>query len=119
MTIEKKNVEEQRFIVPPVDVYETDQGLTALVDLPGVALEDVEIRVDEDLLTISGRTTHAPEDRESLHSEFRLVDFRRQFTLGSEVDQGKISAGMKDGVLTITLPRVEKSKPKKIEVKVA
>jgi HSP20 family protein len=119
MTNQKKNAEEQCFIAPPVDVYQTDEGLTALVDLPGVALEDVEINVDDDLLTISGRTIHAPEGRESLHSEFRLVNFRRQFTLGSEVDQEKISAGMKDGVLTLTLPRVEKARPKKIEVKVA
>lgn len=112
-----------RFAAPPVDIYETEDGVTVLADLPGVNIEDVDIRVEDDRLTIEGKSSSANDTANdtanSLHQEFRLFDFYRQFELGSEVDREKISAGVKDGVLTISLPKAEKIKPKRIEVKVA
>lgn len=111
--------EETRFVAPPVDIYETEDGVMVLADLPGIDIDDVDIRVENDRLTIRGRTSYAPVNASCLHSEFRLINFHRQFNLGSEVDQEKISAGVKDGVLTISLPKAERVKLRRIEVKVA
>ena len=109
--------EETQFMSPPVDIYETEDGLTVLADLPGVTNEDVDIRVEDDLLTIKGKTTYEMKS-DPIHDEFRLLNFYRQFSLGNEVDQEKISAGVKNGVLTVNLPKAEKVKPRKISVNV-
>ncbi len=107
------------FITPPVDIFESDEGLTVLADLPGVELDNVDIRVKDDQLTIEGRTSYSMQDEGHLHQEFRLVNFRRRFQLATEVARDKISAEVKDGVLTINMPHAEKMKPRKIKVKVA
>jgi HSP20 family protein len=109
--------EENRYMVPPVDIYETDNALAVIVDLPGVQNNDVDIRVDQDILTIKGKVHYEPP-KDQILGEFNLLDFFRQFQLNDEVDQEKISAESKNGVLTITLPKAEKSKPKQIKVKV-
>lgn len=109
--------EENRYMVPPVDIYETDNALAVIVDLPGVKNDDVDIRVDQDILTIKGKVRYEPP-KDQIRGEFNLLDFFRQFQLNDEVDQEKISAESKNGVLTITLPKAEKSKPRQIKVKV-
>ena len=73
-----------RFISPPVDIFETEEGLQVMADLPGVEIDDVEIQVEEDRLIIKGRTSYAPETTGSLHREFRLVNFQRQFELDND-----------------------------------
>lgn len=103
-------------MTPPVDIYEIEDGLTVIADLPGVRKEDIDIKVDNNLLTIDGKTSYQTQD--SIVREFNLTDFYRQFQLSEEVDQENISAEMKNGVLTINLPRAEKAKPKKISVNV-
>ena len=109
--------DEAMYIVPPVDIYETENGLTVVTDLPGVAKDGVEIKVEDNVLTIKGKTAYTPPEN-AIRREFNLVDFYRQFQLNDEVDQEKISAESKNGVLTITLPKAEKSKPRQINVKV-
>lgn len=109
--------EENRYMVPPVDIYETDKALAVIVDLPGVHKDGVDIRVDQGILTIKGKIRYQPP-KNLIRSEFGLLDFFRQFQLSDEVDQGKITAESKNGVLTITLPKAEKAKPRQIEVKV-
>ena len=109
--------EENRYMVPPVDIYETDKALAVIVDLPGVHKDGVDIRVDQDILTIKGKIRYQPP-KNLIRGEFGLLDFFRQFQLSDEVDQGKITAESKNGVLTITLPKAEKAKPRQIEVKV-
>jgi HSP20 family protein len=109
--------EENRYMVPPVDIYETDKALAVIVDLPGVSKDSVDIRVDQDILTIKGKVNYAPP-KDLIRREFGLLDFFRQFQLSDEVDQEKISAESKNGVLKITLPKAEKAKPKQIKVKV-
>lgn len=108
--------DEQYYMTPPVDIYEIEDGLTVIADLPGVRKEDIDIKVDNNLLTIDGKTSYQTQD--SIVREFNLTDFYRQFQLSEEVDQENISAEMKNGVLTINLPRAEKAKPKKISVNV-
>jgi HSP20 family protein len=108
--------EEARYMVPPVDIFETEGSLTVIVDLPGVQKKDVDIKVDQDILTIKGKVRYT-QPKDSVREEFRLLDFFRQFQLSEEVDREKISAASSDGVLTITLPKAEKAKPHQIQVK--
>ena len=106
----------ERSITPPVDIYETNGGLVVTADLPGVPKEGLDVRVENNLLTIRGKASHsAPGD--PIYREYELVNFFRQFELNDKVDQGKISAELKHGVLTLNLPRAEEAKPRKIEVK--
>jgi HSP20 family protein len=109
--------EETRFMVPPVDIYETEESLIVIVDLPGVQKKDVDIKVDQDILTIKGKVRYK-QPKDIVREEFRLLDFFRQFQLSEEVDREKISAESGNGVLTITLPKAEKAKPHQIQIKV-
>ena len=109
---------QERYITPPVDIYETADGLVVKADLPGVSKESLDVRVENSLLTIRGQTAHAaPGD--PIYREYGLVNFFRQFELNERVDQSKISADLKHGVLTLTLPKTEEAKPRKVEVKVS
>ena len=109
--------EENRYIVPPVDIFETKNDLTVIVDLPGVQKRDVDIQVDQNILTIKGKVQYTiPKD--VIRGEFGLMDFFRQFQLSDEVDSEKISAKSSNGVLTITLPKAEKVKPHQVKIKV-
>lgn len=108
----------ERYIAPPVDIYETMDGLVLIADLPGVSKETLEVGVENDILTIQAAAGHkAPGD--PVHREFELVNFFRQFELSEKVDQGRISADLKHGVLALNLPKAEEAKPRRIEVKVS
>jgi len=107
----------ERYVAPPVDIYETRDGLVVLADLPGVAKEALEVRVDNNVLTIRGQVHHAvPSD--VTYREYELVNFFRQFELHEKVDQQRITADLKCGVLTLNLPKAEEAKPRQIEVRV-
>lgn len=108
--------EETRYIAPPVDIFETEDALVVVADLPGVKSEEVDIRVEDNILTIKGKADYSPPAA-ILRGEFNLQGYYRQFQLSDEVDQEKISAESKNGVLTIRLPKAEKSKPKQIKVR--
>ncbi|HUK42175.1 MAG TPA: Hsp20/alpha crystallin family protein [Candidatus Acidoferrales bacterium] len=109
---------QEQYITPPVDIYEIGEGLAVKADLPGVAKEGLDVRVENNLLTIRGKAHHiAPGD--PVYREYGLVNFFRQFELNEKVDQTKISAELKNGVLTLKLPRAEETKPRKIDVKMA
>ena len=105
------------YIAPPVDIFENEDSLIVVADLPGVEKEGVDIRVEDDILTIKG-TAKYNQPAAVLRQEFSLQNYYRQFQLSDGVDQSKILAESKNGVLTITLPKAEKSKPKQIKVKV-
>ena len=118
-TSEKENTRSQeRYVTPAVDIYETLDGLVVKADLPGVAKDGLDLRVENNLLTIRGRAVHCAQG-EMLYGEYQLADFFRQFELSDKVDQQKISAELKHGVLTLNLPKAEEAKPRKIEVRVA
>ena len=110
-------MEEGRFLVPPVDIFETKEGLTVIVDLPGVAKEGLSISVEDSVLTIEA-TPEKSTLVDPFFAEFTLRRYFRQFQLGEAVDREKISADLKHGVLTLRLPRAESSKPRKIEVNI-
>lgn len=109
--------DETRYMAPPVDIYETQNALVVVADLPGVNKNNVDIRVEDNILTIKGRADYTPHET-LVRGEFGLEGYYRQFQLSDEVDQEKISAEAKNGVLTIKLAKAEKSKPKKISVSV-
>ena len=106
----------ERYVAPPVDIYETVDGLVVKADLPGVAKEGLDVRVENDLLTIRGKVAHIASG-DPVYREYALVNFYRQFELNDRVDAGKISADLKHGVLTLNLPKAEEAKPRKIEVR--
>lgn len=102
---------------PSVDIFETETGLTILADLPGVTPDDLDIDLHEDVLTIVGNITDEKEEGENyLLKEYETGQFIRKFTLTEVIDQEKIKADLADGVLRLTLPKVEKAKPRKITV---
>jgi HSP20 family protein len=106
------------YIAPPVDIFENEESLIVVADLPGVDRDGVDIRIEDNILTIKGNAKYTQPET-ALRQEFILQNYYRQFQLSDEVDQSKISAESKNGVLTITLPKAEKSKPKQIKVKVS
>lgn len=109
---------QERYVTPPVDIFETVDGLVVKADLPGVAKEGLDVRVENSLLTIRGKAAHVAPG-EPVYREFELLNFYRQFELNERVDQHKISAELKHGVLTLHLPKAEEAKPRKIEVRVS
>ncbi|MFO7785112.1 MAG: Hsp20/alpha crystallin family protein [Thermodesulfobacteriota bacterium] len=105
---------------PAVDIFETDKALTLVADMPGVKTEDLSIDLHENILSFTGDVI-APEKEGELdvYREYRTGRYVREFTLGELIDQDKIDAELKDGVLRLTLPKVEEAKPRKITVKAA
>jgi HSP20 family protein len=105
------------FVVPPVDVFENESGITLLADLPGVSRDRLGVRVDGDSLMIEARAaTVGPQDMQLVYGEAQYPSYRRQFTLSRELDASRIDASLKDGVLTLSIPKLEEAKPRRIEV---
>jgi len=107
----------ERYVNPPVDIYEMPDGLVVTADLPGVTHEHLDVRVDNHVLTIRAQADHAYL-AEPTYREYELVNYFRQFELSDKVDESKISADLKYGVLTLTLPKAEEAKPRQIAVAV-
>ena len=103
--------------IPAVDIYESAEALTLVADMPGVGPENVVIDVHDNLLTLRGTVTLEGDKERMLLQEYGVGDYFREFTLGRTIDQSKIEAGVKNGVLTLTLPKAEAIKPRKITVK--
>lgn len=105
---------------PAVDIYETADTIVMKAELPGVAREDVQIQVNENTLTLQGERRFAKDVREEsyLRLERAYGSFHRSFTLPATVHQDKIHALLKDGVLELTLPKAEDSKPKRVSIEV-
>ena len=102
---------------PAVDIYETEKEITLLADMPGVKAEDLTIDLRDNTLTLSaGIAPFEGADEEDVLIEYDIGKFYRQFTLGEMINQEKINAQLNDGVLHLSLPKVEKAAPKKIKV---
>jgi HSP20 family protein len=103
---------------PATDIYEREDSLVVVCDVPGVDEKSVDIQVERNLLTITA--TAEPEvvaDHQSTYSEFEPGRFGRKFTLSDEVDCSRIEASVRDGVLRIVLPKAEAARPRKIQVR--
>ncbi len=109
---------EESALVPPVDIVENAEGITLKADLPGVSKEELSIGIDGDTLTIEGDVKLGEtRNLQSVYAEVRVARYRRSFVLSRDLDTGRIDAGMKNGVLTMHVPRLEQAKPRRIEVK--
>ena len=106
--------------VPRVDIYETKEALFLIADMPGVDEKSVDVELEKNILTITGRVNIDEEkDKSIVYSEYEVGDYERTFTLSEEIDREKINATVKNGVLRLELPKAEKAKPKKIAIKAA
>jgi len=103
--------------VPQVDIIENADAITLRADLPGVKKNDVEIDVREGVLSLSASLNPSPDNWQPVYSEYQIGGYSRRFSLGEQIDQGKITADMDNGVLTLTLPKAEQHKPRKIEIR--
>ncbi len=102
---------------PDVDIFETDQSLTLLADMPGVTPDSLTIDLRDDTLTITGETSGGRRpDEKPILVEYETGTYYRQFSLSEIIDQQKIDARLKNGVLRLKLPKVEKSAPRKITI---
>ena len=109
---------DERTMIPRVDVFEDDAGITLLADLPGVPKENLELKIDGDTLLIEGSiVTPTPQDLQSVYAEIRVPRYRRAFVLSRELDPKKIEANLRDGVLNLRIPKQEHAKPRRIEVR--
>ncbi len=107
-----------RVFLPAVDIFETPEAITVVADMPGVPGEKVTVDLRENHLIIHGEIVPPMGPNETLAvQEYYTGDFQREFHLGAIIDQSRIEATMKDGVLKLLLPKSEKAKPRKIEVK--
>jgi HSP20 family molecular chaperone IbpA len=110
---------EQPFVVPPVDVFENESGITLLADLPGVSRDRLGVRVDGDNLVIEATAeTPQPQEMQLVYGEARYASYRRQFTLSRELDASRIDATLMDGVLKLSIPKLEEARPRRVEVRV-
>jgi HSP20 family protein len=106
-----------RMYLPVTDIFETDRALTVVLEMPGVNRESVDISVEKDVLRIEGRIEHSQyQDLKPVYTEYNIGNYTRSFQLPNVIDQKGITAELKDGVMTLMLPKVEKARPWKIEI---
>jgi HSP20 family protein len=110
---------DEPFVVPPVDVFENDAGITLLADLPGASRDRLTVRVEGDNLMIEASAAIVgPKEMQLVYGEAQYPSYRRQFTLSRELDASRIEANLKDGVLKLSIPKLEEAKPRRVEVRV-
>lgn len=106
-----------RYYVPYTDIYETDDALTVVMEMPGVRKDDIDIKIEKDVLDVEGQIDFSKyAEMRPLYTEYNVGHFVRKFSLSSKIDQEKISAEMADGVLTLRLPKAEEAKPRQIKI---
>jgi HSP20 family protein len=107
-----------RAFMPNADIFETEDALTVVLEMPGVDREHIDIGVDDGVLTIEGNINFGKyEGLQPVYSEYNVGPYRRSFRISNQIDQEKISAEMRDGVIKLMLPKAEQAKPRKIDVK--
>jgi HSP20 family protein len=106
-----------RVFVPTADIYETKDALTVILEMPGVEKNNIAVRVEDGLLYVEGRLDLAKyQGLQPLYIEYNIGHYSRSFQLSSKIDQTKIAAALNDGVLSLTLPKVEEAKPRVITI---
>ena len=106
-----------RFYVPYADIYETDEALTVLMEMPGVAREGVSVALEDDVLRVEGRIDFSKyEGMEPVYTEFNVGHYTRSFALSGKIDRERIGAQLEDGVLVLTLPKAREAQPRRIAI---
>ena len=107
-----------RIFLPTADIYETQDALTVTLEMPGVEKDKVEVSVEDGVLKVEGRLDFAKyQGLQPLYTEYNVGNYSRSFRLSGKIDQSSISAELKDGVLSLVLPKVQEAKPRTIQVK--
>jgi HSP20 family protein len=107
-----------RAFLPTTDIFETHDALTVVLEMPGADRDNIDVSVENGVLTVEGKINFKKyEGLQPVYSEYNVGPYRRSFRISSRIDQEKIRAEMRDGVITLVLPKAEEAKPRKIEVK--
>lgn len=110
---------ETRCFVPRSDIYETENKISVVMDMPGVQRDNIEISLEKNVLTVTGFVAfEEPEGYSLAFSEYNIGDYERSFRISNKIDQEKIEAEYTNGVLHLSLPKAEEAKKRKIAVKV-
>lgn len=113
----EENTAPARYFVPSTDIYETEQALTLMMEMPGVEKKDVNVTLEDGVLQVEGRIDFGKyEDLEPVYSEYNVGHYARRFTLSDKVDQDGISAELADGVLKLTLNKSKSALPRRIKI---
>jgi HSP20 family protein len=107
-----------RVFVPTADIYETPDALTVVMEMPGVDKGNLDVRVEDDVLKVEGKLDFSKyQGLQPVYTEYNIGHYARSFSLSSKIDQSKIGAELKDGVLSLVLPKVQEAKPRTIQVR--
>ena len=118
VSVEGEQTRPGPLFVPNVDIYESEDGMTLLADMPGVVKDGLTIDLKDNILTIRGNVPQPEDDGPNvIYREYETGDYYRQFTLSEKIAQEEITAALKDGVLTLFLPKSKPASPRRIEVK--
>jgi len=106
-----------RYYVPYADIYETDEALAVVMEMPGVEKSRLKVALENDVLRVDGQIDFVKyKDLEPVYAEYNVGHYARSFTLSNKIDQEKISAQLEDGVLTLTLPKAKQAQPRRISI---
>jgi HSP20 family molecular chaperone IbpA len=106
-----------RIFQPAADIYETQDALTVILEMPGVEKNNVDVRVEDSVLHVEGRLDFSKyQNLQPLYTEYNIGHYSRSFRLSSKIDQNNIRAELRDGVLSLTLAKVKEAKPRAIQV---
>jgi|SRR5688572_5348113 HSP20 family protein len=107
-------------VPPPVDIYEDAHGIMVVAEMPGVSKDRLHVQADRNTLTIEGEAAiEMPQGMEPVHADLKTTRYSRSFVLSAELETDAIDAKLKDGVLTIRIPKRREYRPRKIEVRTA
>ncbi len=106
-----------RVFLPTADIYEDDDALSVVLEMPGVDKDNVEVSIEDGLLKVGGQLDFSKyQDLQPLYTEYNIGNYSRSFSLSDKIDQNKITAEMKDGVLSLKLPKAKHAKPRTIQI---
>jgi HSP20 family protein len=106
-----------RYYVPYADIYETEEALCVVMEMPGVEKKDLNVALESDALRVDGQIDFSKyEGMEPVYTEYNVGHYTRSFTLSNKIDQERISAQLEDGVLTLTLPKAREAQPRRISI---
>jgi HSP20 family protein len=106
-----------RYYMPAADIFETDDALTLMLEMPGVTKNNVDVQIENDLLRVEGKIDYsAYKDIEPVYTEYNVGHYARAFTLSNKIDRDAITARVEDGVLTLTLPKAKEALSRRIAV---
>jgi len=117
LTSKEEQTVPSRYFVPTTDIFETEDTLVVVMEIPGVDKNALQVHLENDTLRVEGRIDYGNyETLEPLYAEYNVGHLARAFTLSNKIDQGQISAQLADGVLTLTLKKTKEATPRRIAI---